>query len=95
MSGPDPPDLSPISNRKPSRGRLRHHAQNLINTPGLDDIPSWSPDGRPIAFGTSWDGDREIYVMNADSSEPINMSNTRLMDEFSSAWRPQARFKGT
>jgi Tol biopolymer transport system component len=30
--------------------------------------PSWSPDGKRIAFETDRDGNSEIYVMNADGS---------------------------
>jgi hypothetical protein len=101
LSTPDRPEVTAISfwndreHAEEYLGRLRHPAQNLTNTPGLDDVPSWSPDGRRIAFVTSRVGDREIYVMNADGSEPINISNTPLIDGFSPAWRPEARFKGT
>jgi Tol biopolymer transport system component len=41
---------------------------NLTNNPAADDVPSWSPDGRRIAFASDRDGNREIYVMNADGS---------------------------
>ena len=38
-------------------------------------IPAWSPDGRRIAFDSQRDGNREIYVMDADGS-----GVTRLTD---------------
>ena len=46
-------------------GNLR----NLTNTPGDDEYPSWSPDGKQIVFtadrsGKDWN--RQIYVMDAD-----------------------------
>ena len=31
-----------------------------------DDSPSWSPDGKRIAFSSYRDGNSEIYVMDAD-----------------------------
>ena len=38
----------------------------LTASPGYDENPSWSPDGRRIAFDSMRDGNLEIYVMNAD-----------------------------
>ena len=34
--------------------------------------PSWSPDGRRIAFVSKRDGNQEVYVMNADGSGQRN-----------------------
>jgi len=41
-----------------------------------DGTPSWSPDGSRLAFYSERDGNAEIYVMNADGSDP-----TRLTDD--------------
>ena len=37
--------------------------RNLTNNPADDRSPSWSPDGKRIAFTSDRDGNREIYVM--------------------------------
>ena len=37
--------------------------------------PSWSPDGTKIAFATTRHGDGEIYLMNADGSDPLRLTN--------------------
>ncbi len=37
--------------------------------------PSWSPDGTKIAFTAYRDGNRDIYVMNADGSNPTSITN--------------------
>jgi Tol biopolymer transport system component len=39
----------------------------LTHTPGAENWPSWSPDGRKIAFTTE---NGAIYVMNHDGSNP-------------------------
>jgi TolB protein len=33
-------------------------------------FPAWSPDGEQIIFQTQRDGNFEIYIMNADGSQP-------------------------
>ncbi len=42
--------------------------RNLTRNPANDGSPSWSPDGRRIAFVSNRDGRPEAYVMNADGS---------------------------
>ena len=32
--------------------------------------PSWSPDGKTIAFACRWEGDNAIYVVDAEGDEP-------------------------
>jgi Tol biopolymer transport system component len=50
--------------------------------------PSWSPDGRKIAFVSTRDGNQEIYVMNPDGSGQRNLTRTRGPRETSVAWSP-------
>ena len=47
--------------------------------------PSWSPDGKRIAFMSERDGNPEIYVMDADGANPQNLTNNRHADH-SPAW---------
>ncbi len=68
---------------------------NLTNHPAEDSRPDWSPDGLQIAFDSNragdWAKDRndnwEVYVMNADGTSPINLTNHPKWDSQAS-WEP-------
>jgi TolB protein len=55
----------------------------LTRSPWPEFDPTWSPDGAQIAFRSERHGDPEIWVMNANGSEP-----RRLADGLSPAWSP-------
>lgn len=74
---------------------------NLTDDPAWDGYPSWSPDGDHIVFETDRDRDdgliilglvlddleKEIYVMDADGTDPTRLSNSPGDDAFPS-WSP-------
>ncbi len=53
-----------------------------------DALPDFSPDGRRIVFRSSRDGNKEIYLMNADGTGPRRLTETQAtntMPSFSSS----------
>jgi len=52
-----------------------------------DEDPAWSPDGKRIAFTTDRDGNQEIYLINADGSNAVRLTNDAAAD-YAPAWSP-------
>ncbi len=72
--------------------------RNLTNHPNEDFQPSWSPDGKRIAFISDRDGhvnirdspNYEIYVMDADGGNQLNLTNDPHNDK-SPSWSPNGK----
>ena len=68
---------------------------NLTNHSAEDTAADWAPDGQRIAFSSNRDGDWEqkpndnweVYVMNADGTNPINLTNHKAWDS-GPVWEP-------
>ena len=58
----------------------------LTDNPAHDTEPSWSLDLSSVVFCSDRDGNREIYVMNADGSEQTRLTNSPGND-----WAPRWR----
>jgi Tol biopolymer transport system component len=60
--------------------------KDLSQTAGDDLHPSWSLDGKQIAFSSNRDGNYELYVMNADGSNQTRITNNQAPD-LEPAWQ--------
>ena len=64
--------------------------RRLTDNPGNDMYPTWSADGRYVAFVSDRDEDREIYVMKADGTEQMNLTHEPAED-WTPSWSPDGK----
>ena len=77
-------DLEAASGEDWFAGAIRRLTYNAAR----DGSPSWSPDGRHIAFASDRDGNAEIYVMGSDGSNPRRLTTD---GGWSPSWSPDGR----
>jgi len=62
-------------------------AKKLTDNIDNNSSPVWSPDGRQIAFFSDTDGNKDIYIMNADGTNLRRLTYEKSSEGFPS-WRP-------
>ena len=72
--------------------------RRLTKHPEYDNAPTWSPDGQKITFMSFRDLHRpggiilaELYVMNADGTNPINLTQSPEKPDGVSSWSPDGK----
>jgi len=66
--------------------------QTRLTSGGTAGNPQWSADGRRIAYDRrSADGNRDVWVMNADGTRKVRVT-THLADDADPAWSPDGRW---
>ena len=75
-----------------------HNQIFVIDATGTDPSPrrlaesaslaSWSPDGARIAFQSRRDGNQNVYLMNADGSDPTRITDVGAGDLVDPRWSP-------
>ena len=78
----------------PDGKRVRQLTRHLE----YDAVPAWSPDGKKITFASFRDLHKpkgiifaEIYVINPDGTNPINLTQSPERADFSSSWSPDGK----
>lgn len=59
----------------------------ITSGPGVDDSPSWSPDGRHLVFSSTSEGKSHIYMINSDGTELERLTSGGAQHT-SPAWSP-------
>ncbi len=73
--------------RPPSGKPLASNLQKLTFGPGLEDEPTWSPDGKFLAYTTDERGNLDVVVQPLAGGEPLRIAGNDA-DEAQPAWSP-------
>lgn len=65
----------------------RHERQLTFDATYKDQLPDWRPDGRKIAYQAAGD----IWLIDPDGSNAVNVTNTPGMNEYGVAWSPDGK----
>ncbi|OAI52039.1 hypothetical protein AYO44_16770, partial [Planctomycetaceae bacterium SCGC AG-212-F19] len=69
---------------------IKGEDRKSLTASSINHWPSFSPDGKQIVFGSSRDGDFEIYVMDADGNNTVRLTHSPGMD-VRPAWSPDGK----
>lgn len=86
---PDSTRIAFVSNGVVHSVALTGGTTNLCTwTTGVCSSPAWSPDGARVALVLYANSNSEIYTVNADGTNPTNITNAPASSEVSPAWSP-------
>ncbi len=68
--------------------------ENLTQTQGVREIyPSWSPDGKYIAYYSDASGEYEVYLLeNKKGAKPKQLTKNSLAWKYDSEWSPDSKY---
>ena len=67
-----------------------HHGVQVTSDSGHNENPRWSADGRKIYFSSSRTGRRQIYLMNVEGTDVVQLTRSDENYNPSSGPRPRA-----
>jgi Tol biopolymer transport system component len=62
--------------------------ENQMTIDGTEFEPTWSPDGTKLAFASGRTGTFQIFTMDQDGTNQVNISNNPLVNDRMPAWSP-------
>ncbi|MFN8060355.1 MAG: hypothetical protein U0Q12_14455 [Vicinamibacterales bacterium] len=65
--------------------------RRVVASPGNDNLPVWSPDGRRLAFTSSRDGGYDLFVKSLEPDAPERVLLATSWREFPNHWSPDGR----
>lgn len=67
--------------------------RDVTNDAAFDRYSRWSPDGRKIAFASDRSGGNEIWITNADGSDPVQVTSANRTGHVATfpVWSPDGR----
>jgi Tol biopolymer transport system component len=63
----------------------------IVDGPGRNSYPNWSPDGQALVFSSDRDGNREIYVSDWDGENQKRLTSNIVLDDHPS-WSPDGKW---
>jgi len=70
----------------------RHAVSRLAATNATDARPTWSPDGRRVAFSSRHGSLYDVYVKSVDTTEPEQLLVTGPGDKLLEDWSPDGKY---
>lgn len=77
--------------RIPVHGDGNSHPTKLVSASRRNDSPRYSPDGTRLAFASERSGTWEIWVCNADGTNPVQITSFKSGLTGSPNWSPDSR----
>jgi len=62
--------------------------ERIISSTWVDESPAWSPDGSKISFVSSRSGTKEVWICNADGSQPTRLTRFNGTIVGNPSWSP-------
>jgi len=59
--------------------------------PGLEDNPTWSPDGRALAYAADTAGNLDLYIQQIGAGSPLRVTDSDA-DDAQPAWSPDGAY---
>ncbi len=67
------------------------HPIQVTSAVGVEDHPSWSPDGQTLAYESNQAGNWDIWVTQAGSGQHLNRTEDHEGDDLNPSWSPDGR----